>query len=69
MTIHKTTAGNFLVEVFFPKHVREILANGETRFRKTVPTKAEATRLEREIQTKIETVTETGTDCVMSIQG
>lgn len=69
MTIHKTTAGNFLVEVFFPKHVREILANGETRFRKTVPTKAEATRLEREIQTKIETVTETGTDRVMSIKG
>lgn len=69
MTIHETKAGNYRVEVFFPKNVRDILANGESRFRKTVPTKAEAQRLEREIQTKIETVTQTGTDRVMSIKG
>ncbi|WP_243680994.1 site-specific integrase [Lacticaseibacillus manihotivorans] len=57
------------MKCFSQKNVREILANGESRFRKTVPTKAEAQRLEREIQTKIETVTQTGTDRVMSLKG
>ncbi|MFD1673083.1 hypothetical protein ACFQ5M_13555 [Agrilactobacillus yilanensis] len=39
MTIKETKSGNFHVEVFYPKAVRDILANGKTRFRATVPTR------------------------------
>lgn len=69
MTVSKMKSGTYRVVVFYPKAVREILGDGKDRFRKVVPTKAEASRLEREVQGKIDKVLETGTDRVMSIKG
>ena len=69
MTIRKTKSGSYHVEVFFPKNVRQILSNGDTRFRKTVKTKAEAERLQRATLDKISNVVESGTYRAMSTRG
>lgn len=49
-------SGNYKVEVFYPKEVREILGITVQRFRKTYASKKEAKQAELEILEKIERV-------------
>lgn len=60
MAITKTAAGNYRVEVFYPKEVRSILKVKQTRYRKTCNTLREAHQAERDIQFKIDSVQRTG---------
>lgn len=66
MTVRNTAAGKYLVDIIIPKNVRDIVNNGESRFRKTVPTEKEAERLEKKFEKQIQAVIETGTDRAMS---
>jgi hypothetical protein len=56
MAITKMNSGNYKVEVFYPKEVREILGIKTQRFRKTYFSKEEAKQAEAEILEKIERV-------------
>lgn len=56
MAITKMNSGNYKVEVFYPKEVREILGIKTQRFRKTYSSKEEAKQVEAEILEKIERV-------------
>ncbi|EKB7628423.1 tyrosine-type recombinase/integrase [Enterococcus faecalis] len=56
MSIKKMNSGNYKVEVFYPKEVREILGVTVQRFRKTYPSKKEAEQAEKTILRKIEKV-------------
>ncbi|MGQ2197147.1 tyrosine-type recombinase/integrase [Lactiplantibacillus plantarum] len=69
MTVRNTAAGKYLVDIIIPKNVRDIVNNGESRFRKTVPTEKEAERLEKKFEKQIQAVIETGTDRAMSVKG
>lgn len=56
MSIKKMNSGNYKVEVFYPKEVREILGVTVQRFRKTYHSKKEAEQAEKDILKKIEKV-------------
>lgn len=56
MSITKMNSGNYKVEVFYPKEVRELLGVTVQRFRKTYHLKKEAVQAEKDILKKIEKV-------------
>ncbi|WP_054750944.1 hypothetical protein [Lacticaseibacillus thailandensis] len=53
MSITKTDAGTYFVEVFYPKDIRGILGVKVPRYRKTVATKLEAKTLQKQVDAKI----------------
>ncbi|HAJ54446.1 MAG TPA: site-specific integrase, partial [Lactobacillus sp.] len=53
MSITKTDAGTYFVEVFYPKDIRGILGVKVPRYRKTVATKLEARTLQKQVDEKI----------------
>ncbi|UZD25797.1 tyrosine-type recombinase/integrase [Lacticaseibacillus paracasei] len=53
MSITKTDAGTYFVEVFYPKDIRGILGVKVPRYRKTVATKLEAKTLQKQVDEKI----------------
>lgn len=54
MAIKKTKSGHYRVEVFYPQDLRLLMGVTEQRFRKTVDTKQEANKLEKDIKNKIQ---------------
>lgn len=69
MAITKTAANTYRVEVFYPKQLRLLLGGNAARYRKTVKTKVEAIRKEREIKHRIKAVIKEQSERPMALKG